>query len=138
MGWAGHISNQYISGIWELGVPQGRMLRLFMALEKAHRKYRIVELVYERPGHLQGAAKKVLPAMQGVIELWCEMNKIPWTAIAPKQVKKFATGNGNADKVKMVSAAERYWPRHSFGTANDEHDAMWLLEYRLEALAHAA
>jgi len=48
------------------------------------------------------------------------------TLIAPKTLKMFATGRGNADKTTMVVAAR---DRLQYdGTQNDEADALWLQE----------
>ena len=45
--------------------------------------------------------------------------------IPPSSLKKFATGNGNASKEKMILAARRQWGIVS----EDEADAAWLAEF---------
>ncbi len=55
--------------------------------------------------------------------------------ISPKALKKYATGNGNADKEMMVDAAIRRWPEFKDqldlggGVINDDlADALWVHE----------
>lgn len=61
----------------------------------------------------------------------------PLAVAPPPNVKKYATGSGNADKDKMVLAAARHFDW--FAGNNDEADALWLCavghEYLHEPIA---
>jgi Holliday junction resolvasome RuvABC endonuclease subunit len=58
--------------------------------------------------------------MYVLAELGIETAKIP-----PNTLKKYATGNGSADKERMVRAAQKKWPGVQFKT-DDAADAAWL------------
>lgn len=51
---------------------------------------------------------------------------IPVVAVAPKSLKKYATGAGNAPKEAMVAAAIRRLPHVDTGDQPDRVDALWL------------
>jgi len=71
-----------------------------------------------------------------IVELLQEL-RVPSLAIPPKKIKKFVTGNGNADKDMMRKYANKRWPI----TKNfDEHqiDAYGLAMLGLEAEREAA
>lgn len=51
--------------------------------------------------------------------------EIPVSSLSPKQIKKFATGNGSVDKDEVIAAAIR--TGLFTGTKNDEADAFWLM-----------
>lgn len=128
LGWASQKGDVMESGVWRLGVPLRRWSRLWGRLElHRHLQGRPDAVVYERPGHLIGHAKKIMPGIQSIVELWCEKHRIECCQFAPKQIKKFATGNGNANKDLMVEAAKERWPGVVLET-HDQADALWLLE----------
>jgi Holliday junction resolvasome RuvABC endonuclease subunit len=74
-----------------------------------------------------GNAVKIAGQIQGVIEVWCSDSKIEYRGYSPKEIKKHATGNGNADKDAMVAAAEKKWPKVKI-VDNNHADALWLLD----------
>lgn len=51
---------------------------------------------------------------------------VPVVAVAPKSLKKYATGAGNAPKEAMVAAAIRRLPHVDTGDQPDRVDALWL------------
>ncbi len=68
----------------------------------------------------------------GVIkhELW--KDRVPVAIVPPSNLKKYATGRGNADKVAMIIAARE---RLSYdGQENNEADALWLRQIGLHRL----
>lgn len=71
---------------------------------------------------------------QGVARLVLQRHAIPLVTIAPSSLKKWATGDGRADKLKMHS----YLPtdvQAAIDPANDDEvDAWWLREMGLERL----
>ncbi len=56
-------------------------------------------------------------------DLW--KRRIPFASVPPSVVKKYATGNGSADKAAMVLATARRFSW--FDGGEDESDAVWLM-----------
>jgi Holliday junction resolvasome RuvABC endonuclease subunit len=68
--------------------------------------------------------------LQGVLKLWCEDkkllgHKLEYRGYSPSEIKKHATGKGNANKEAMIAAAKVKWP--NVGDDN-EADALHLLD----------
>lgn len=78
----------------------------------------------DAPTALQGNAGRVLLHLQGTLRLELKRQKIPYMILSPSSLKKFATGNGSADKTGMALAAFKRLGRE-YGT-DDECDADWL------------
>ena len=132
-GWAFLDGDKIFSGEWDLSIKKGqhpgrKLGVLWFKLRAVHNQWGIKSIVYERPGHLQGSARKVLPAIQGAIEMWGYVEKIPCKSYSPKEIKKYATGNGNANKEQMLEAARNKWPDLSIH-GHDQADALWLLDF---------
>lgn len=69
----------------------------------------------------------------GVIRLALHTRRVPYVEVAPKQVKKLATGKGNAGKeLVLVEAVKRL---EYAGADNNEADALWLLQAALQHFA---
>lgn len=68
----------------------------------------------------------------GVIRHLLWMHTQPWVEVAPKQVKKYATGSGNAGKNEVLTAAVRRLGYE--GSDDNEADALWLRALVLDAL----
>lgn len=137
-GWAINsvIGADPISGTWDLSPARDeskgmRLIRLKGKLNEMLRSEQKIDLVVFEAArhaamHMQGALV-VQAELQGVIKVWCEENKIEYRGYSPSEIKKFATGKGNADKEKMTEAARRRWPNHQIGTS-DEADALHVLD----------
>lgn len=132
-GWA--ISPE-VSGTWDLSIRRDessgmRLIRLEGKLNEILQAHKIDLLVYEAARHsapkMQGALV-VQATLQGVIVLWAEKNNIEYQGFSPSEIKKHATGKGNASKEKAVwPAAKQRWPHVNFET-HDQADAVWLLD----------
>jgi len=140
MGWAYRDPTTFTSGIWKFEMAAkdtshkgNRYVTLWRHLEsfKAVRGMP-THVVYERPGNLFGHARKVLPAMQGIIELWALLNKAALLDYLASEVKKHAC-KGTANKDEMIKAAAIRWPDLKFKT-HDQCDAVWLLSYMISKL----
>jgi Holliday junction resolvasome RuvABC endonuclease subunit len=129
-GWAHSDSS---SGVWNLSVRKDestgmRLLRLKSKLVDIKNTKGIDLLVFESSRNAKFAnAVKVAGALQGVIELFCTEEGINYRGYSPKEIKKFATQNGNADKDAMVAAAKKKWPKIKI-ISNDHADALHLLD----------
>lgn len=120
------------SGVWDLhgnrfeGAGM-RILRLRGCLSQIARDAGPFELVAfeEVRRHLGVDAAHMYGAITHEIMAWCEQNTIPYRGIPVATVKKRATGKGNANKEKMLAAAQKQWPCHVFADDN-EADARWI------------
>jgi Holliday junction resolvasome RuvABC endonuclease subunit len=132
-GWACPIA----SGMWDLSIRRDesagmRLIRLRSKLAEIHASNPVTLLVYEAARHaapkMQGALV-VQATLQSVIIMWCEDNGVEYRGYSPSEIKKRATGKGNANKQAVVDAAvQRGWaPRD-----DNEADALWLLDLAAE------
>lgn len=121
-----------VSGTWDFSVRRDesagmRLIRLRGKLNELYEAEPVELLVYEAARHaapkMQGALV-VQATLQGVLLLWAEDHKIEYRGYSPSEIKKFATGKGNANKADMMAAAVQ-----KFGLIQDDNhaDALWLL-----------
>ena len=85
----------------------------------------VYEAARHGASHMQGAL--VCQAeLQAIVKNWCDENgNIPYRGYRPKEIKKFATGNGNAKKELMIESAKKSF---NIKIIDDNHaDALWLL-----------
>lgn len=75
-------------------------------------------------GVYQGEAARVIPMLHGAVRLELKRNRVPYMLLPPASLKKFATGNGGADKTAMALAALKRLGREYH--TGDECDADWL------------
>ena len=135
-GWA---HSDGASGVIDLKPKRGespgmRYVNLKSFLNRAYAASPFRLVAYEMPIHRGGAATEVLLGLQTKVQEWCaeknlslpEEQTIEYTRRTPKEVKKHATGRGNASKTAMKLAAEKRW---GFEPIDDNHtDALWLLD----------
>lgn len=88
------------------------------------------------PRGAQGFTMCRLAEAGGIVRwaLWRDAIKL--VELAPKSLKKLATGNGNADKDQVRDAATR-WLGYE-GRSYDEADAMWAREAALQAYSSSS
>lgn len=128
-----------LSGWWDLKVLRDessgmRLIRLRNKLDLMYRDAGVDLLVFEaarHAGRMPGAVS-VQSEIQGVIKTWCEDFGVDYKGYSSKTIKKHATGNGNANKDKMIKAAEHKFGK--IGLSSDEADALWLLDMVQEQL----
>lgn len=107
-----------------------RFIRLVGKLNDILRAVGVDVLVYEAARH---AGMKMIGALvvqaelQGVIVHWCEENKLEYRGYSPSEIKKHATGSGNANKELMLRSAIHRWPDKDIPDDNTA-DALWLLD----------
>ena len=131
-GWA-HSSG--LSGTWDLSVRRDesagmRLIRLRSKLNELKKACDIDLLVYEAARHaapkMQGALI-VQTEFQSVIKVWCIDSGIEFRGFSPSEIKKHATGKGNASKDTVVAAGKRKWPNVHIVDDN-QVDALFLLD----------
>lgn len=103
---------------------------VWMWLEGWSTQYKIIGVASE---DLQGNFKSqramlAQVGMHSAVATWCGVNGIPLARYRPQSIKKFATGNGHAEKERVFAAAvARGWPVKKF----DDADAGWALDMLL-------
>lgn len=120
------------SGTWDLSIRRdesaGMRLIRFRSKLQTMLSCGIELVVYEAARHaapkMQGALV-VQATLQGILTLWCEDNSIEYRGYSPTEIKKHATGKGNANKDAMIAAARERW---AGVTDDNQADALWLLD----------
>lgn len=120
-----------VYGVWDLTTRRDeskgmRIVRFRAKLKEILKLEKINLVVFERPGGRHTAAVIVQSELQGQLKQICEKKEIPYRAYSSKEIKKFATGNGNAGKPTMVAYARKNLDYK--GTDDNEADALWILE----------
>lgn len=131
-GWA-HSSGS--SGVWDLSVRRDesagmRLIRFRGKLNEILDDVGVDLVVYEAARHaapkMQGALT-VQAMLQGVLVAWCEDHGIEYRGYSPSEIKKHATGKGNANKALMLKTAQENWPSIEI-IGDNQADALWLLD----------
>lgn len=126
-GWA---IDKNLYGIWNLKIKRdessGMKLVKFKAkINEICNLMNIELIVFERPG---GRFKNDIIShakFQAIIEDYCLSNNIQYKGYSSKEIKKFASGKGNANKNEMVEAAKKKFNYE--GEDHNEADAICLL-----------
>jgi Holliday junction resolvasome RuvABC endonuclease subunit len=119
------------SGAWDFSLKRGesygmRVVKFKAAVREMIRLEGITLVSYERPAGLHKSSIMVASEMVGVLQDLCIELGVEITNYAAKEIKKHATGNGNAGKQLMVAKAKEL----GFNVeSEDEADAIHL--YRL-------
>ncbi len=124
-GWA--IGDLY--GTWDFTTRKDessgmKWIRLKTKLAEVHKAEKLDLIVYERPAGMHQSAVIHSAKMVAIIEEFCESNAIAYRSYSAKEIKKYATGNGNANKAAMVVAAKEKYKYD--GISDNEADAMHL------------
>lgn len=126
-GWA----TKHAHGVWDFNTRKDessgmKMLRFRAKLREVCSLEDITLIVYERVAGFHKAAIIHAAKMVAIIESFCEENKIDYKAVSATEVKKLATGKGNANKDKMIEAATL---KLGYTGKNDnEADALWIYQ----------
>lgn len=92
-----------------------------------------VGLVFESAkGFMRGkSAVEVSHGLRGVIQAFCYIRQIQTACIQPQELKRFATGNGGADKDAMIRASRQYgYTGDNDNIADAYHLFAWALKYQ--------
>ena len=120
------------SGVWDFTLKRDessgmRLIRFKSKLKEIFELENIGIVSFERTAGRHKAAIIVQSELHGVLKSFCEENKIQYIAYSAKEIKKHATGNGNASKDAMIKEAER---RKRLPVVDDnEADAYLLYDY---------
>ncbi len=98
--------------VWDLGTPGdhlgNQLARLRDLLDETIERYP-VRIVYAEHGARGSVAFRALEfhgEMRGVLLCWAADRGLPVRFVNPSTLKKWATGNGHAEKSQMISAAQ--------------------------------
>ena len=126
------------SGVWDLTPKRDeskgmRLLRFRSKLIELHKAEPIDIVVFERTAGFHKAALIVQAELHGVLKVFCEENEIEYRAYSAGEIKKCATGKGNASKQMMMDAAKANFT--TIKIIDDNHaDALFLYLLALEDL----
>lgn len=128
LGWA---ISETEYGTWDLRTRKDesmgmKLIRLRSKLNEVYEAYQFDCIAYERPAGRHANSIIHEAKLVGKIEEWCEENKVQYKAYSATEIKKFATGKGNAGKPQMVEAAQKKLEYE--GNDDNEADALWILK----------
>jgi Holliday junction resolvasome RuvABC endonuclease subunit len=125
------------SGVWNLkpnrGESEGMTVVRFKAKVRELINIENITLVsYERPAGMHKASIMVASEMVGVLKDLCIEMGIELACYSAPEIKKFATGKGNAKKDAMIKAAQEmgYTPKD-----DNEADAIHLYNLTVKDVA---
>lgn len=99
------------SGTWDFSLKRGesygmRVVKFKAAVREMIKLENVTIVTYERPAGLHKSSIMVASEMVGVLQDLCIELGIEVTNYAAKEIKKHATGNGNAGKPLMIAKAK--------------------------------
>jgi len=126
-GWATKVA----SGVWDLSIKRDessgtRLIRF---------RHKVLELIklgginfvaFERTAGAYKSALIIQSELHGVLKIILEELGIPYMAFSATEIKKHATGKGNASKPMMIEAAKN--KLGYTGSDDNEADALWILD----------
>lgn len=123
------------AGTWDLSVRKDesggmRLIRFRAKLNEVLAADGGLDLVVYEGARFVGfrggdRALRTQAQLEGVLLTWCEDKGLQYRAYSPAEIKKFATGKGNAKKDVILATARRAWPECK---DDNEADARFLLE----------
>jgi Holliday junction resolvasome RuvABC endonuclease subunit len=124
------------SGVWDLKPNRGessgmRVVRFKSKVKELIEIEGITQISYERPAGLHKSSIMVASEMIGVLMDLCIELGVEYASYSASEIKKFATGAGNANKEKMIRAAIDL----GFNVIDDNHaDAIHLYNLTIKDL----
>lgn len=128
------------SGTWDLSPNRGesigmRNIRFRSKLKEVVEAEGIEMIVHERVAGRHQGALIVAGGLVGVIHLVCEDLGLEYACYSAGEIKKFATGKGNAKKDAMIDSAKKAYEYRGLGDIDDnEADALHLWHMVMEEL----
>jgi len=119
------------SGVWDFSIKRDessgmRLIRFKSKLRELVDIEKVNLITFERTSGFHKNALIVQAELHGVLKIFCEENKIEYRAFSASEIKKFATGKGNAGKPAMVQAAQE---KYGYAGYNDnEADAIHIYQ----------
>lgn len=132
----GYACSSGVSGVWDLTPTRfessgQRFSKFKYNLENTFLFSEVTSVVFEEVrAHMGVDAAHCYGGFLAILQTLCLEAKIEYRGIGVKTIKKHATGNGNADKKKMIDAAIIKFKRTNIIDSNHA-DALWLLDLTL-------
>lgn len=126
-----------ISGTWDLKPSRFegggmRFVRFQRYLDEMHRASPLGMVLFEEVRrHAGTTAAHVYGGLLGILTAWCETNGVPYGSATVQEIKKFATGRGNADKDAVIAAVTAWGFRPK---DDNEADALALMRMKVEEM----
>jgi Holliday junction resolvasome RuvABC endonuclease subunit len=97
------------SGVWNLKTKSYeskgmRLIKMRSSIDEICKAEGITFIVYEKPGGRNYNALKSHSNFEGIIQAYALDNGIEYKGYSASEIKKFATGKGNANKQAMIDA----------------------------------
>lgn len=90
-------------------------------------------IAYEQAHHRGGAATELCVGLVAVVQEQAARQRVEHTAVHTAELKKHATGKGNAGKDMMLEAARKRWRKPNL-QSDDEADALCILDWAMEEI----
>jgi Holliday junction resolvasome RuvABC endonuclease subunit len=133
-GFALHNYNAIVaSGVWDLqqtrhDSPGMKFIRLRSHLQEIATAYPRLHVCYEAVVRHAGThAAHMYGGYVAIIQAWCQDCEYEYEGVRVADVKRLATGKGNANKEAMLAAAQARWPSAAIENHN-EADARLIAE----------
>ena len=126
LAWASNLKGHAWGSITLEGVRAHRLGKLLTFLQKQTWMKKADIVLYECPFTRGLAASRSLWGTAGVLEAVSSEMGLPVVDANLREIKKFATGDGNAAKDKMIVAAKGWG---YIGNDDNEADAVCILHY---------
>lgn len=120
------------SGTWDFSLKRDdsggiRIIKFIQKLKETVIDDRIDLIVFERTAGFHKSALIIQAEMHGAMKQFCHDSGIEYRAYSASEIKKFATGKGNAKKDQMIEAAIK-----TYGvTPGDDNEADAIHIYHL-------
>jgi Holliday junction resolvasome RuvABC endonuclease subunit len=127
-GWA---LSETLYGTWDFKTRKDesigmKLIRFESKLTEIHSLKNLDLIIYERPAGRHANSIIHQAKLIAILEKFCEENKIDYAAFSATEIKKHATGKGNASKPDMIKAAKKAFGYD--GEDDNEADALWMLD----------
>jgi Holliday junction resolvasome RuvABC endonuclease subunit len=113
-----------IYGTWDFKTRRDesmgmKLIRFRAKLKEVNELESIDIMIYERPAGRHASSVIHQAKLIAIMEEFCEEHDIDYRSYSATEIKKFATGKGNAGKPAMIQAA-----KDKYGyTGNDDNEA---------------
>lgn len=126
-----------LSGVWDLSIKKDesssyRLIRFRAKLKEICELENINLITFERTSGQHKNSLIVQSEIHGVLKVFCSDNKIEHRAFSASEIKKHATGKGNAGKPAMIQAAQEKLGYQ--GKDDNEADALWIYDLTKKSL----
>ena len=121
--------NNNLYGTWDLKTRKDesmgmKLIRFKSKLKEIHASENLDLIVYERPAGRHANSIIHQAKLIAILEEFCEDLGISYSASSASEIKRFATGKGNANKEEMIQAAKDKYGY--MGSDDNEADAIHL------------